>query len=115
MMEQLHTNFIESLKSEATKRQYKKGLEKYMAFYKFESLDQILADAEKPKLIESQIINYIVSLKQNDKIAAASIRVYLAAILHFYLMNQPSLLKFSSGHIETPQEFFYCCILIISE
>jgi integrase len=93
MMEQLHTNFIESLKSEATKRQYKKGLEKYMAFYKFESLDQILADAEKPKLIESQIINYIVSLKQNDKIAAASIRVYLAAILHFYLMNDIILNK----------------------
>ena len=56
----LYRNFEESIKSDATKKQYNFYLQKYVQH--IGGTDNLLRQNE-PKLIESQILDYIVKLK----------------------------------------------------
>jgi integrase len=82
-----YNNFINSIRSEATKNQYIYCLQKYMKYYKLDNVEDLLLHVEKPKLIQADIIQYVVWLKQTEKISSSTIRLYLSAILHFYSMN----------------------------
>jgi hypothetical protein len=54
-----------------------------------------------PKLIASEIIDYIIYLKNEKKLAPATISTQIAAIHHFYEMNDIELILFS-------QKVTYC-------
>ena len=58
-----------------------------MQYYHFSSVEDLVKDKEHAKLIEASIIQYIVWLKQEQKLSSVSVELYLSAIMHFYLMN----------------------------
>ena len=80
-----YDNFINSIRSEVTKKQYDYLLKKYMKYQHFDTIDELLP--KDHKLIETDIIRYIVWLKQDQKLSSISISQYVAAIIHFYAMN----------------------------
>jgi len=77
--------FLESLASEATKKTYAYHLKQFCKYTKVEDCTSLLNN-----LAESRIIDYIVHLKNKGN-SFSSINVSLAAILHFYLMNDITL------------------------
>lgn len=84
----LYSNFINSIKSEATKQIYTYCLNRYMQYYHFDKIDQLVKEPqESHKIIEANIIQYIVWLKQDQKLSSVSIELYLSAVMHFYSMN----------------------------
>lgn len=78
-----YRNFEQSLKADATKKQYDFYLQRYIKF--IGGIDNLLRQNEI-RLIESQIIDYIVDLKSNHN-SWSYIKGNLSAILHFYIMN----------------------------
>jgi integrase len=81
---QQYRYFIDSLASEATKKTYAAHLEQFCRYFKIDDCARLVG--LHPSLVEAQIIEYIVHLKNKGN-AFSSIKVSLAAILHFYLMN----------------------------
>jgi hypothetical protein len=66
----LFSNFVDSIKSEATKDRYVYGLNRYIRYLKYDSIEQLI-ETETTKLIEANIIQYIVWLRQDQRISAA--------------------------------------------
>jgi integrase len=80
-------NFINSIKSEVTKKVYEGHLRTFMKYCSVSSYSDLLKiDAQK------QIINYTMSMREKG-LAYNSISVRLNAIFHFYLMNDVVLNK----------------------
>src|SRR2546422_9088995 len=74
-----------SIKSEATAYQYKGALRRYLAYRHQDSLTELLSQTNT-KIIESDIIAYIVFLRSKD--TSFSLRsVQLSALKHLYQMN----------------------------
>jgi hypothetical protein len=85
---------LDSIKSQATRKQYIYGLSRYMKYYNFKDIEDLVKDSDKSiKMIEANIIQFIVWLNQTEKISSFTIRVYLSAIMHFYYMNDVVLNK----------------------
>jgi integrase len=87
-----YDNFTNSTKSQVTKERYIYCLNRYLKYlgYSSDRIDILLQhddDAQSTKVIESNIIKYIVWLKQDQKLSGITINLYLAAIMHFYAMN----------------------------
>jgi site-specific recombinase XerD len=80
--------FLESLASEATKKAYVYNLKQFCKHIKVDDCIRLL-DIH-PSLAEAQIIDYIVHLKSQGA-SFSRINVSLAAILHFYTMNDITL------------------------
>jgi hypothetical protein len=79
-----YDNFINSIKSDVTKRRYVYLLKRYMKYLKYDRVDKLL---QQPKVVESLITHYIVWLRQEQKLSAITVNQYVAAIMHFYAMN----------------------------
>jgi Phage integrase, N-terminal SAM-like domain len=92
-----YRNFIFSLKSQKTRSEYIRSLHYYMAWLKMDVLrdddnyDKLLH--KDPKLITSDIIGFILYLKDNKKLSPATISACIAALRHFYNMNDMVDLK----------------------
>jgi integrase len=84
-------NFINAIRSRATKTVYLNSLKRYMNFIKVTEVDSLL-ETNSPKVIETQLIDYIMSLR-NDNIAYATIKYLLAPIFTFYQLNDVPLNK----------------------
>jgi hypothetical protein len=92
-----YLNFIHSVKSQATKKQYDIGLKRYMGYGRAITVDEMLylkgtegttAPIKKSSNeIESQIISFVVHLRDVDKISHSLQVSYLASITNFYPMN----------------------------
>ena len=82
----VYNNFVNSIKSEVTKHAYNYLLRRYMKFLNY-GQDRIDMLMQQPKVVESNIIRYIIWLKQEQKLSAITINQYIAAIFHFYAMN----------------------------
>jgi integrase len=85
-----YSNFTDSIKSETTKERYVYCLNRYLKFLGYpngDRIDVLIEPQQQPKVIESNIIRYIIWLKQDQKLAGITINLYLAAIKHFYAMN----------------------------
>ena len=81
-----YLNFIEAITSEETKEKYRYWFGLYLKFLKI-NLDDIYRLLEQDKkIIEKDIISYVLYLKK-EKFAFATINTRLAAILLFYTMN----------------------------
>jgi integrase len=82
-----YVNFINTIKSEVTKKVYEGHLRTFMKYCSISSYSDLLKiDAQK------QIINYTMSMREKG-LAYNSISVRLNAIFHFYAMNDVILNK----------------------
>ena len=81
----LYNNFIYSLKSEVTKERYLTNLKYYMKFLGTTTLSELV---NKPqKIIESDIKEYLVYLRNQKKISYPSRVLYLSPLTKFYYVN----------------------------
>jgi hypothetical protein len=88
-----YRNFIFSIKSPKTRLEYTCLLRYFMAWLKMDVLnDDNYNNYEKllhkdPKLITSDIIDFIIYLKYKKRLSPASVSSHIAALHHFYDMN----------------------------
>ena len=80
-----YRNFVCSARSVATKNSYTKALRQYMKFKGLTDCEQLLKG--EPKLIQSNIIEWLIYLKEVQNLSYASISLYCTALHHFYDMN----------------------------
>ena len=79
-------NFINALKSSKTREGYITSLKRYLNHLKLTEVNDLLINQQYPRLIESQIIDYIMTLR-NDGLAYASVQFMVAPIMTFYSLN----------------------------
>jgi integrase len=79
-------NFINAIKSPASKYVYSNSLRRYLNHLKIKDVNNLLTHSSNPRLIESQIIDYIMTLR-NDGLAYATVQFLLAPVLTFYQLN----------------------------
>jgi integrase len=58
-----------------------------MTYLGVKDVDQLYWHAREPKIIESEIIEWIVSLRQQQKLSHGLVNLYMSAIVKFYLFN----------------------------
>jgi integrase len=86
--------FIEGLKSSVTKAAYSFALQKYMKNRKIDNPDDLLRYQDNPKIIQNEIIDYLIWLKNPPiSLRYATRSQYLAAIMTFYELNEVILNK----------------------
>jgi hypothetical protein len=77
--------FLNSIKSEATRTAYVIFLKKCLEFYKLRNLSDLLYTTDH-KQIESQIINFIITMKEQGK-SLQAIKNYISPLVSFYRIN----------------------------
>jgi integrase len=87
-----YDNFVNAIRSPATKTVYVNSLKRYMNYLKLTSTEDLLLHGTNPKFIEAQLIDYIMSLR-NDGISYNTIKYLLASIFTFYQLNDVVLNK----------------------
>ena len=80
------SDFIDGIRSPATKRAYAISIKRYLNYLKVNLPDDLLLHVNDPKYIERQIIDYIRSLR-NDTIGYATIQFLIAPIFTFYQLD----------------------------
>jgi integrase len=81
-------NFVNTVKSPATKAQYIKAIMNYMKFLKVSTLEELLkGDA---KLIQARIISFVMSHREKG-LSTSLIQLRLSALKHFYSSNDMTL------------------------
>jgi hypothetical protein len=81
-----YKHFINAIKSPATRVGYEGSLTRYLNFLRLTEVDGLLLHVSNPRYIESQIIDYIMSLKDSG-ISYATIQHLVAPIFTFYQLN----------------------------
>lgn len=85
---QAYHNFVDSIRSKESKIQYTYALKKYMVFLKVSEVDHLLSRRDHPLLIQSDLQNFIVTLRDKDGLSYSAINGYKGcAITKFYVMN----------------------------
>lgn len=89
-----YIHFINAIKSPATQEGYKNSLRRYLTHLKLREVDGLLGHAltSGPRYIESQIIDYIMSLR-NSGVSQGTIKFLVAPIFTFYQLNDVLLNK----------------------
>ena len=90
-----YANFVNSLDSEASRRSYLNSFSRFMRFYGLDSYSDMLAlatdDLHSLKRLEGLIRDFIVHMRENKKLASATVMVYSASVAHFYEMNDVTI------------------------
>jgi integrase len=81
-----YKNFINAIKSPATRTAYNVSIRRYLNHIKQKSMDDLILSNTNPRHIESQIIDYIMSLR-NSGVSYATIQFLVAPIFTFYQLN----------------------------
>jgi hypothetical protein len=81
-----YLNFVNAIKSPATRESYENSLYRYMNHLKITNIDDLLTNAATPRLIEAQIIDYIISLR-HDGVVYSTIKAITNPIFTFYQLN----------------------------
>lgn len=82
---QAYRNFIETVHSPFSRVSYKNSLQLYMQFRKIQDCNQLVE--EDPKIIQTKLIDYVISLREENKLNAATIQSRIAAVKKFYDTN----------------------------
>jgi len=84
-------NFINAIKSSATSTGYETSLKGYLNHINIKKtgIDDLLVNTE-PRYIESQIIDYIISLRENH-VSYATMLFLITSIFTFYQLNDVML------------------------
>ena len=80
-----YMHFINAIKSPATRKGYENSLRRYLNHLKLKEVDDLLLHSN-PRYIESQIIDYIMALR-NSGISYATIQFLVTPIFTFYQLN----------------------------
>ena len=80
-----YKHFINAIRSPATRIGYENSLRRYLNFLKLKEVDDLLSN-QHPRYIESQIIGYIMSLRESD-VSQGTIKYLVAPIFTFYQLN----------------------------
>ena len=83
--DRLYANFIYSIKTESTRKNHLKFLQYYMKFVGVQTLRELVAKPQK--IIESDIKEYLVYLRNKKRISYGAAVLYLSAIKKFYYVN----------------------------
>jgi integrase len=86
-----YSNFIDTIKTEATRDQYKFGLSQFMKFLQITDVDNLMVLGQDPKGLQAKIVDYIKFMKEQKGISSVTINLYLCPIMHFYAMNDVTL------------------------
>src|SRR5215207_367557 len=86
---QSYSNFIEAVHSPFTRYSYRNSLSLYMQYKKVVSCDLLLQ--EDPRLAQQRLIDYIIYMREELKISAATINTRIAPIKKFYDTNDIEL------------------------
>jgi site-specific recombinase XerD len=86
--EDVYSNFVNSIKSDVTRRIYEYNLRLFMEFCGINKFEDLIGQQNK-------IITYLMSLREK-KLSFNSISTRLNAIYHFYDMNDISFNSFPS-------------------
>ena len=89
-----YNNFVDTIKSDQTREQYKRCLVRFMRFLNITDIDNLMALAvtgQDSRALQQKIIDYVGFLKQERKLGANAINLYLSPIMHFYAMNDITL------------------------
>jgi site-specific recombinase XerD len=81
-----YKHFINAIRSPATRAAYETSIKRYLNHHKLKEFDDLLLHISNPRYIESQIIDYIMSLRQSG-ISQNTIKFLIAPILTFYQLN----------------------------
>jgi hypothetical protein len=81
-----YKHLINAIISPATRAGYENSLKRYLNHLKLMEMDDLLLHISSPKYIESQIIDYIMSLRDNG-ISYSTIKFLVAPIFTFYQLN----------------------------
>jgi integrase len=81
----VYSNFLDSLRADETKRKYAYSLSKYQEFLGLKDVNELLLD-NNVRTIENAIISYILKMRK-EGYSFSSLNTRLAAIVHFYTMN----------------------------
>jgi integrase len=83
--DRLYRNFIHSLRTQSTRSSYLSNLRYYMEFLNVKTLKELI---DKPqKIIEADIKDYLVYLRNEKKLSHSTAKTYLAPIRKFYYVN----------------------------
>ena len=83
---QLYSNFIYSLKTEVSRQMYIKCLKYFMKFLGVNTLRELI-EGKPQRIIESDIKEYLIYLRNQKKISYNTASLYLSAIRKFYYVN----------------------------
>lgn len=93
--EEVHFNFINSIKSQVTKKVYEYHIRSFMKFCNVTKLSDLLAIID----LQKQIIKYLMSLRERG-LAFNTLSINLKAIYHFYEMNDVILNSKKNKHVQ---------------
>ena len=89
-----YNNFVDTIKSDQTREQYKRCLVRFMRFLNITDIDNLMVLAaggggagQDSKALQQKIIDYVGFLKRERKLGANAINLYLSPIMYFYAMN----------------------------
>ena len=85
--DKLYRNFIHSIKTEVSRKMYIKCLKYYMKFLGIETLRELVSRDKPQKIIESDIKDYLIHLRNKKKLPHSTAKTYLAPIRKFYYVN----------------------------
>ena len=90
-----YLNFINSIKSEYTKRVYRRALIRYLQKNKIiKSLEDMLTLPIQD--IENKLVDYLLGLK-NDNLSSSFVDLNFSALKHYYFMNDVRINKEKIG------------------
>jgi integrase len=84
-----YNNFINSINSDMTRKEYDKKFSYFMQFCQKPSHKNMLLISASE--LEGKIRDYIVHLRHDKKLAPATVSNYIAPISHFYEMNDTTI------------------------
>jgi hypothetical protein len=70
-----YSNFIDTIKTEATRDQYKFGLSQFMKFLQITDVDNLMVLGEDPKGLQAKIVDYIKFMKDQKGISSVTINL----------------------------------------
>ena len=88
-----YQNFIQSLKSDYTKLEYKKGLSRYLTHYNTTPEKMLSLPIDE---VENNLVDYLLYLKKKD-LSTSFIGLNFSALKHFYFMNNLRINKEKIG------------------
>lgn len=96
-----YRNFSASIKSSETKRLYTHHLFQFLSYKSHISIDELLH--QDHKTTEMDIIDLIIDLKENKCLSSSSLNNFIAALVHFFsindvVLNRKKISKFMGEH-----------------
>src|SRR6188472_292828 len=103
LSDEVFRNFIDSIDNEITKRSYRYSINYFMNFLRISRYEDLISLSSDTKKLEGFIRDYITYMRQDRKLSSATVSVRIAAISHFYEMNDViinwrELKKFKGRH-----------------